>query len=434
MSDPAALRRDLFAIIDAALARVHAGRLVQRAVEAHRDAWSGYRGLRVVAVGKAAGPMAAAFEAACEVPIRAGLVIAPDVARDAPRGFEQCPGSHPVPDLRSEQAARRAMAVASEVREEDECLVLLLSGGASSLMAWPVEGLEVSEKAEATARLLAAGVPIDELNCVRKHLSRVKGGRLASAARASVTLALSDVVGPVPDDPSVIGSGPTVPDPTTFADALAVVDRVERRGGFPPSARRVLERGCRGEIAETLKPGDPRLARARWWLVGSRRDALEAAREAAEARGYSVLTLEDPVVGEARDQGARLMEIAARWLPEVHRPFCLLAAGETTVTVRGSGRGGRNQELALAAAMAGLPGETFVFASIGTDGVDGPTDAAGAVVDSTTIVRASAKGLGDPARFLDANDSYAFFAALGDLVKTGPTATNVGDLQILLAA
>jgi glycerate 2-kinase len=428
------LRHDLLAIVHAAIAGAHAGTLVTRAAEAHRPALARYRRFTVVAAGKAAAPMATAFTALWEDRVRNGLVIGPAEARDVPAQLVQCPGRHPVPDRRSETAARRALDLARAVVHDDECLVVLLSGGASSLMALPAAGLTIDEKAEATAALLARGVPIGELNAVRKHLSQIKGGRLAAAARNTVTLALSDVVGPPADDPSVIGSGPTVADPTTFADALAVVERAGVLERWPPAARQVLERGVRGEIEETIKPGDPRLARAVWWLAGSRHAALEAAREAAEARGYAVLTIDDPLVGEAREAGRHLMEVAARWLPEVRRPFCLLAAGETTVHVHGAGRGGRNQEVALAAALAGLPGETFVFASVGTDGIDGPTDAAGAVVDSTTLARAAAHGVGDPRRFLEANDTYRFFEALGDLVKTGPTATNVGDLQVLLVA
>ncbi len=429
-----ALRADLLAIVRAGLAGVDAGRLVHRALEARRATLVCDRGFAVVAAGKAAGPMAAAFAAACGDRVRAGLVIAPEGSRSAPPGFVVCPASHPVPDRRSEAAAQRALALAREVQREHERLVVLLSGGASALMAWPAPGLAIEEKAQATAMLLAAGVPIEQLNCVRKHLSRIKGGRLAAAARSSLTLALSDVMGPPPDDPSVIGSGPTVADPTTFADALDVVARAGVLERWPAAARRVLERGVRGELEETVKPGDPRLARAEWHLIGSRRDALEAAREAAEGFGYAVLVLDAPIVGEARAAGAHLINVAARWLPEVRRPFCLLAAGETTVHVRGPGRGGRNQELVLAAALRGLAGERFAFASVGTDGIDGPTDAAGAVVDSTTLQRVADRQLGDPRAYLDANDTYALFDRLGDLVKTGPTETNVGDLHVLLVA
>lgn len=427
-----ALRHDLLDILAAALARVHAGRLVSRALDDHAALLSGFDRLSVVAVGKAAAPMAAAFTAVHAARIEKGLVIGPGERADVPAGFAYSRGSHPVPDALSEAAARRALDVAHSVRRDEACLVVLVSGGASALMALPAPGLDLAAKARVTSLLLAAGAPIEDLNCVRKHLSGIKGGRLAAAARACATFAISDVVGPPPDDPSAIGSGPTVADPTRFADALAAIDRAGVREEAPPAALDLIERGRRGEVEETIKPGDPRLARSIYRLIGSRVDAIAGAREVAEARGYAVLTIDEPIVGAARAAGARLVDVAARWLPEVRRPFCLLAAGETTVRVRGAGRGGRNQELALAAALRGLPEAAYALASVGTDGVDGPTDAAGAIVDSTTLERAARAGLGDPARYLDENDSYRFFEPLGDLVKTGPTGTNVGDLQVVL--
>jgi glycerate-2-kinase len=264
---------------------------------------------------------------------------------------------------------------------------------------------------------------------VRKHLSAIKGGRLAAAAGATVTLAISDVVAPVADDPCVIGSGPTVPDPTTFADALAALDRFALRGRVPPAVVALLERGAGGEVEETIKAGDARLARASFHVIGSRLDALAGARERAAALGYTVVEVPEPIVGEAREAGAWLARrAAAAGAPRV----CVLAAGETTVRVRGRGRGGRNQELALAAALEGPgTGGGWVLASAGTDGVDGPTDAAGAIVDPTTLARAAAAGL-DPRRFLENNDVYRFFEPLGDLIRTGPTGTNVGDVQVVL--
>jgi hydroxypyruvate reductase len=426
------LRKDLRDIVDAGFACAHAGRLVSRALDVHATLLTRFASVSVVAVGKASAPMAAAFAAAYAGRMQEGIAIGPGERADVPAAFQQWPGSHPVPDARSETAARRALEIARSVRRDDECLVVLLSGGASALMALPAEGFDLSTKARVTTFLLAAGAPIEDLNCVRKHLSAIKGGRLAAAARACVTFAISDVVGPPPDDPSAIGSGPTVADPTTFADALAVVDRAGVGGEFPAAALDVLERGHRGDREETIKPGDPRLARSSYRLIGSRLDAIAGAREAAEARGYTVLTIDEPVVGEARAAGGRLMEGVARWLTEGGRPFCLIAAGETTVRVRGAGKGGRNQELALAAALRGLSDASFAMASVGTDGVDGPTDAAGATVDSTTLDRVRQAGLGDPARYLDANDTYRFFEPLGDLIKTGPTDTNVGDLQVVL--
>lgn len=428
------LRRDLVDIVRAALVRVHAGRLLRAALVEQAPLFGRAASLAVIAVGKAAVPMATTFAAELGHRIGRAMVIAPERHSLVPEFFEQWPGRHPVPDETSQAAGIRALDIARSVQRDDKLLVVLLSGGASALMALPAPGVDLAAKAEVTDLLLRAGVPIQSLNCVRKHLSAIKGGRLAASAWASVTLAVSDVVGPPPDDPSAIGSGPTVPDPTTFADALAVIEQAGVGARVPPEVLALLDRGRRGEIEETIKPFDPRLARSIYRLVGTRAEAIDEARRAATSRGYTVLSLEQPIVGEARAAGTRLMATVGRWLPDVRRPFCLVSAGETTVHVRGRGKGGRNQELALAAAVASLPNAIFACASVGTDGTDGPTDAAGAIVDSTTLTRAADAGLGDPARYLDENDTYRFFDPLGDLIRTGPTETNVGDLQVVLVA
>jgi len=262
---------------------------------------------------------------------------------------------------------------------------------------------------------------------VRKHLSAIKGGRLAAAcAGRVVTLAISDVVG---DPPGAIASGPTVADPTSFADALAVLDRAGSRAVYPEAAVRRLEAGAAAAHDETPKPGDRRLVRSTMHVVGSRVDAMRGAADAARVLGYDVHVVDEPVVDEARVCGPRIIERVPR---DLVRPHCVISSGETTVTVAGPGRGGRNQELALSAvdALARRPRPT-VLASVGTDGVDGPTDAAGALVDSTTAERATVRGL-EPLEYLGANDAWTFFDALGDLVRTGPTGTNVGDLQVIL--
>ncbi|MBE3096219.1 MAG: DUF4147 domain-containing protein, partial [Planctomycetes bacterium] len=346
--------------------------------------------------------------------------------------FEAYPGGHPAPDAGSVAAGRRALDIAAAT-SGDELLVVLLSGGASALLAAPVEGVSLDDKRATTTRVMKAGADIYALNTVRKHLSRIKGGWLAAAAGAqSITLAVSDVIG---DDLSVIGSGPTVPDPTSYADALAVVDRFGGRARCPAAAVHWLEQGARGEVPETPKPGDRRLARATARVIASRLDALAGAREAAEALGYAVAVREEAVIGEARDAARDHLAIASDLAHGLTRPCCVLAAGETTVHVKGRGLGGRNQEfaLALAPALGGL-GQAAAAASLGTDGIDGPTDAAGAITDSTTIARAMAAGLRDPADYLRDNDSYTFLHGVGDLVVTGPTGTNVGDIQILLFA
>ena len=390
------------------------------------------RPLTVVSAGKAAAPMASAFVGAGHWNLGAGLVAAPGAPTVAP--LERYSVGHPLPDEASAAAGRRALALAAGVAPAG-ALVVLLSGGASAALAVPVAGLTLEQKIHASDALLRGGVPIDRFNCVRKHLSAIKGGWLAAAATGEVvTLAVSDVVGPVPDDPSVIGSGPTVADPSSFAEALRVVDELPEEQ-FPPVARAVLERGQRGELPETPKPGDRRLRGARFQVIGSRLDAVRGAAALARRLGYAVATIDAPVTGEARAAGEAHVNVAASLARDMSRPACVLSAGETTVRVVGTGRGGRNQEFALAAAET--LAERFreaVLSSIGTDGVDGPTDAAGAVVDVSTAARARASGLGGPSRYLANNDSYAFFDALGDLVRLGPTETNVGDIQVVLIA
>lgn len=355
-------------------------------------------------------------------------MVAPSLD-ELPAPLDGVVGQHPQPGPGSEEGGRRALAIATAMPADAELLVLI-SGGASSLMAVPAPGLRLEDKREATGVLLRSGADIYALNTVRKHMSAIKGGRLAAACpAASHTFVLSDVVG---DDLSFIASGPTVPDATTYGDALFVIDRFGGRDAFPPPVIEHLLAGARGERPESPKPGDPRLARARTELVGGRHDAMRGAAADAEACGYAVVMLDEPIVGEARLAGAELARRAIASRRAAAGPLCLIASGETTVRVTGRGRGGRNQELALAAAevLADLS-TPVVAASLGTDGIDGPTDAAGAIVDATTISRAMRSGL-SPAAILDNNNSYALFDALGDLVRTGPTGTNVGDLQVFL--
>ena len=306
-------------------------------------------------------------------------------------------GGHPLPDAASFESGARALRLADENRHRGELLVVLLSGGASAMMAAPANGVTAAQKIATTRQLLRSGRPIAEINAVRAALSAIKGGRLALRAGRSVTFAISDVHAPVEDDPAVIGSGPTVVPPDLTASALGV----------------------------------PRLPEAQFVLVGSRRDAMEGARAAAAGLGYAVHVMGPPVLGDAR-QAARDFVARARELASgADAAACVIGSGETTVRLAESdhGRGGRNQEFALASAMAldGVGGWSLL--SAGTDGIDGPTDAAGAIVDGTTIARARAKGL-DARRALEAHDSYPFFAALGDHVMTGPTGTNVGDLVL----
>jgi glycerate 2-kinase len=427
----AGLRAEARAIAAAGVAAVDAGRRLRPALEAWMAAHPGRGGVRVVAVGKAAGAMMrTALDAGLMV--ERGLIVSTHWQGEWPASITTVKAGHPIPTEASETAGRAALDLAAHAAP-DEALLVLLSGGASALLAAPAEGVTLADKQATTKLLLEAGASIDELNAVRKHLSAVKGGGLAAAARCEVvTFALSDVVGPLPDDPGVIGSGPTAPDASTWADALAVVSRRGVLARLPPTIRARLEAGARGELAETPKAGDPRLARATWRLIGSRVDAMDAARNAAIDRGFSTITIEAPIVGEARDAGpafvARALEVSRR-LP---RPVCVIGAGETTVRVVGRGTGGRNQELALSVASSlETLRDAAAFFSTGTDGIDGPTDAAGGLVDGTTAARARTLGV-DIAASLADNDAYHALDRLGDLVRTGPTDTNVGDLQVLV--
>jgi glycerate 2-kinase len=389
----------------------------------------------VVAAGKAAAVMAAEAEAI--LGRRLAEAVAVDTSAGAPlRRTRLHVAGHPVPDLRGLRAAAEVERVASGLGADDT-LILLLSGGASALLPAPADGIALADKARTTRLLLRAGAPIAEVNAVRKHLSRLKGGGLARAAAPArvVTLALSDVVG---DDPATIASGPTVADPTTFSEAVEILRRRGLWAGAPAAVRRRLEAGAAGHLPETPKPGDPLLSRSRLRIIGSNRQSVDAAARAARRLGFRTLVLTTRLEGEAREAGrlltAILRECVASGRP-ARTPVCLVAGGETTVSVTGQGRGGRNQELALAAVapLAAFPGPALL-ASLATDGVDGASDAAGAIADEATHARARRLGLAEPPTFLAENDSNGFFAALGDLILTGPTGTNVADVTVLFAS
>jgi glycerate-2-kinase len=381
-------------------------------------------GLCVLAVGKAAAPMARALEEQAGERIRQGLAVTKEGHGLPLRHFCLLEAGHPIPDARSEAAARAAVSLAVEARP-DEVLVVLLSGGASALLTCPLPGLSQEDVAETTRQLLTAGAPIDELNTVRKHLLEVAGGRLAARSRARSTelLVISDVAD---DRLDVIGSGPCTPDPTTYEDALRVLERHALAARIPGSVLACLQAGARGEQEESPKPGAPGFERVHARILASNRDALQAARAEAERRGYHAVIATDSLRGEARQAGRHLAALGGA----LRRPVVLLAGGETTVAVRGPGRGGRSQELALAAAvqLAGSTGVSVLAA--GTDGSDGPTDAAGAYSDGATLARGAARGA-DASASLERNDSYGFFAREGGLLHTGPTRTNVRDLVLL---
>jgi glycerate-2-kinase len=432
----AALRADAHACFAAGLAAVEPGAAVGRGLErdgdtillrAGGDIVGRHRGpVCVVGAGKAAVGMARAAEAILGPSIAAGLVITPHGSRSGTLAAVAVrEGAHPVPDADG-MASTEALLGMVRAADRRTLVVVLLSGGASALLAAPNDGVDLADVQALTRDLLAAGCEIGALNAVRKHCSRVTGGRLAAAAAEAAacwTLVLSDVAG---DDLASIASGPTVPDPTTYADALAVLARYHVTA--PPAVDAHLRRGAAGASAETPKPGDASFARARTVLVGRNADAVAAAAVAAGTRGYAVTVVDAPLGGDAADAGERLAR-ALRALKGV-APAALIAGGETTVRARPGGVGGRCQHLAVAAAIA-LAGTEAVLLAAGTDGVDGPTDAAGGCVDGATIARARAAGV-DADTVLAATDSHRLLEASGDLVVTGPTGTNVADVVVAL--
>lgn len=374
----------------------------------------------VIAAGKAAATHAAALAPALQVAWQ-GLLVAPHgYTRNLP-GFEVIAAGHPVPDDASLAAASRALELAKALGEDDRLLVLL-SGGGSALLCAPVEGVTAADKRALTTALLRSGASIGEMNVVRKHLSRIKGGRLAAAAfpAETITLAMSDVPG---DDPAIIASGPTMADPSTLSEAR---DVLARHGiDAPPSIARALN----DPANETPKPGDARLSRSQYRIIARPADALAAAERIARAAGCDVLNLGDMVAGEARLVADAHAQLALRQHPA--RPMVILSGGELTVTLRGNGIGGPNREYALALAIA-LNGARHIHAlAADTDGIDGAKDAAGAFIAPDTLLRAARLGL-DPRAFLARNDAGGFFAVLGDGLETGPTFTNLNDFRAIL--
>ena len=441
MPETAALRRAVVQILAAALGAVDAYSATTRAFRLEGDALvidgrpfplpSGGRVI-VVGAGKACGPMARAVEDILEDRVTAGLVVVRTGYTTPLRRITLREAGHPLPDPAGEAAARKILSLVSGLSPND-LVVCLISGGGSALLPLPREGLTLRDKVDTTDLLLRSGADITEINTVRKHLSRIKGGQLARAAAPArlVTVVVSDIVGSPLD---AIASGPTVPDGTTFADALAVLDKYGLTARVPAAVLATLRRGAAGALPETPKPGDPAFDRTFTTIIADGAAAARAAAAEAERLGFHALLLSTYIEGEAREVGRALAGIAREIAGTGHpvpRPACIVCGGETTVTVTGPGRGGRNQEVALGAArpLAGLP-ETLVV-SFATDGVDGPTDAAGAVADGTTLARARARGL-EPAQHLADNNAYPLLDAIGDLIRIGPTNTNVNDLMVIL--
>jgi glycerate 2-kinase len=386
----------------------------------------------VVGAGKAGAPMARALENLLGERIDDGAIVVKEghgLPLDKVRIHE---ASHPVPDERGIRGAEDILTLASAAGDRD-LMICVISGGGSALLVAPAEGVTLEDKQAVTRLLLACGADIHEINTVRKHLSRAKGGGLARVAYPAtmVSLILSDVIG---DDLNVIASGPAVPDTSTFADARGVFQKYDIWDRIPESVQHRIQSGLAGDIEDTPKAGDAIFRRCYSELVGTNIQALIAAGRAAKGLGYQPLILSSTVEGEARE----VVKMFTAFAKEVRSsgnplaaPACILCGGETTVTIQGEGKGGRNQEFALASAMAIAGMDNVLVLSGGTDGTDGPTDAAGAIADGRTVARARANGL-DPLDYLRRNDAYHFFQPLDDLILTGPTRTNVSDVYMLL--
>jgi glycerate 2-kinase len=422
------LRRDAKAILMAALAAADPTAAVDRVLRGREDL-DGYDRIFVVGAGKASGTMARAVEQFAGSRISAGCVNVKDGDTAKTRLIELRHSGHPMPDERGLAGAKRIAQLCADAGEKD-LVICLLSGGASALMPFPAIPITLPEKRETTRLLLASGASIHEINTVRKHISAIKGGQLARLAEPAhvISLILSDVVG---DDLDVIGSGPTAPDPSTFENAFAVLDKYELRDRVPARVRERLRNGA----TETPKPSDPLFENVENIIIGSNQKSLESAARAAKDLGYHTLILSSTIEGETLDVGRMHAAIARQiqiYGQPVKAPACVISGGETTVTLPegGEGKGGRNQEFALAAAIdiAGL--EDVLILSAGTDGSDGPTDAAGAMADGTTVARARLNAT----EALMNHDAYPFFEETGDLMITGSTGTNVMDLHLILVS
>jgi hydroxypyruvate reductase len=428
-------------IFAASLAAVNPVTAVQRAVRRQGESLSiggvdydlqRYAHIYVIGAGKAGATMAQGLEMVLGERLTGGAVTV-KYGHGAPVSrLSISEAGHPLPDAAGVRAAQAIKRIAAQAGPDD-LVFCLLSGGGSALLPAPSPGITLAEKQQLTTLLLACGASIDEINVLRKHISQIKGGQLARlvAPATLITLVLSDVVG---DRLDAIASGPTVPDPSTYQDCFDILARYDLLARLPEAIRTHLQRGQAGEYPETPKAGEAAFTRCHTVIIGNNRLALQAARDAAQALGYQTLILSSTIQGETRDiarmHAAIAQEIRQSGAP-LPPPACIISGGETTVTLRGTGKGGRNQEFALAAALdiVGLDG--VVILSGGTDGTDGPTDAAGAVADGHTVQRAKTHGL-EAMQYLRRNDAYHLFARLDDLLMTGPTGTNVMDVHLLL--
>jgi len=393
---------------------------------------SQYHHIYVVGTGKAGAPMAGAIEEILDRRISSGIVTVKYGHIGPLNHIRLIEAGHPLPDRNGEKGSQEIFDLLSRAGPAD-LVICLLSGGGSALLPLPMPPLTLKDKQETTDCLLACGARIHDINAIRKHMSQVKGGRLAEAAypAAVICLILSDVVG---DDLNVIASGPSVPDPTTFQDCMDIISRYRIAGKLPNAVLNHFESGHSGLIPETPKPGTPAFSAVETQIIGSNTQALQASEAAAKAMGYKTMILSSSIEGETRDVAGVHAAVAKEILRTANPlppPACVLSGGETTVTIEGKGKGGRNQEFALAGAIGIADiGDTVLLCG-GTDGTDGPTDAAGAIADSQTVYRALQQGM-EPTSYLAENDAYHFFSQLGDLLITGPTHTNVMDLRIVL--
>jgi glycerate 2-kinase len=423
------LRRDAKEIFAAALLAADAGHAVRSAFAKIKLPLKDFDRVFLLAAGKAGVAMAAAVERILGERLTGGLVVTKHGHMTAKlKKLSILESGHPVPDEAGLAASAQVIHLLRELNARD-LLIFAVSGGASALLPAPAEPITLQEKGKLTELLLRAGANIFELNTVRKHISSLKGGQLAAWAYPAsvVSLLLSDVIG---DNIEVIGSGPTAPDPSTFTDAIQIIKHYKLEDHVPQSVLARLERGAAGLLPETPKPGDPLFRNVHNLIVGSNRLALKAAASQAKKLGYSPVILSSTMQGETREV-ARVHAEILRESTSSRSPICFLSGGETTVTVKGQGKGGRNQEFALAAAIAIDGLKDVLVLSVGTDGTDGPTDAAGAVALGNTVSRAKAAGL-NAYKHLQENNAYSFFDPLGDLIRTGPTGTNVMDIHLML--
>lgn len=431
--------KDIFSIIESAISAADPQKAIKEIVHLQKNRLTIekniynldlYENIYVIGAGKAASYMALTMEGILGNRIARGIIVTKYGHKKNLSRIEVIEAGHPIPDENGVKAVGKIIELLKGIKRGD-LIIILLSGGASSLLPAPNENISLNDKKIVTGLLLKSGAAIDEINAVRKHISKIKGGQLASLIypAEAVCLILSDVIG---DRLDVIASGPTVPDNSTFKDAVDILKKYSIWNTTPRPVMNYLLKGLKGEITETPKPANPAFRRINNIIIGNNKSAVSAAEKKAKELGYHTMVLSTFVEGEAREIG-KLFGAIAKEIAEFERPLkrkaCIIAGGETTVTVKGKGKGGRAQEFALSAALMinGLKDAAIV--GVGTDGTDGPTDAAGAIADGTTVKRANEKGL-DVKMYLENNDSYSLFKKLNDLIITGPTNTNVNDLYM----